>query len=147
MREMRLDKIKGTLVDFNELEHLLDDCESVCAWQIELRKRHDDPLDLDELILHVARRDDVSETRLQQELRARFFARAEVHPNHIEFHNADEMRALHGVGTELKERKLVDHRPVPMVSATNAAGPHVFAPSSLLEGEERAAVSELENAA
>jgi len=147
MREMRLDKIKGTLVDFNELEHLLDDCEGVCAWQIELRKRHDDPLDLDELILHVARRDDVSEARLTQELRALFFARAELHPNHIEFHSADEMRALHGVGTELKERKLVDHRPVPMVSAANVAGPRVFVPSSLPDGAERAAVSEMENAA
>jgi hypothetical protein len=57
------------------------------------------------------------------------------------------MRALHGVGTELKERKLVDHRPVPMVSATNAAGPRVFVPPSLPGGEERAAVSEMENAA
>ncbi len=147
MRAMRLDKIKGTLVDFNELEHLLDDCEGVCAWQIELRKRHDDPLDLDELILHVARRGDASEIHLARELRERFFARAEIHPNRIEFHSASEMRALHGVGTELKERKLVDHRPVPMISATNAAGPRVFVPSPLLAEEERAAVSVLENAA
>ena len=147
VREMRLDKIKGTLVDFNELEHLLDDCDGVCAWQIELRKRHDDPLDLDELILHVTPQGDVSKVRLTQELRARFFARAEVHPNHIEFHSADEMRALHGVGLELKERKLVDHRPTPIVSAIESAGPRVFAPSTLPDREKRAAVSEMENAA
>jgi len=47
----------------------------------------------------------------------------------------------------LKERKLVDHRPVPMVSAANVAGPRVFVPSSLPDGAERAAVSEMENAA
>ena len=45
IREMNLDKIKGTLVDFNELEHVLDDAPHVGAWQVELRKVHDDPLE------------------------------------------------------------------------------------------------------
>jgi len=147
MREMRLDKFKGTLVDFNELEHLLDDYEGVCAWQIELRKRHNDPLDLDELILHVARRDGYSEAHLIRELRERFFVRAEIHPNHIEFHSADEMRLLHGVGAQLKERKLVDHRPNPIDQAPSVAGPRVFSPATLPDGEEQATVSEMENAA
>lgn len=111
VREMHTDKIKGTLVDFNELEHVLDDCDHVGAWQIELRKRHDDPLDLDELILHVTRHSEVSEAELTHELNQRVASRIELHPNRIEFHPLDEMRALQGVGTELKERKLVDHRP------------------------------------
>src|SRR5262249_46791369 len=42
-RALNLEKLKGTLVDFNVLEHLLDDQRGVAAWQIELRKRHDDP--------------------------------------------------------------------------------------------------------
>jgi len=46
---MRLDKIKGTLVDFNQLEHVLDDAEHVGAWQLELRKRNNDALEVDEL--------------------------------------------------------------------------------------------------
>ena len=107
-----MDKIKGTLVDFNELEHVLDDCAPVGAWQIELRKRHDDPLELDELILHVAKHNGISDAQLTHELNARVVAATEVHPNHIEFHTLEEMRALQGVGTELKERKVVDHRPV-----------------------------------
>jgi len=129
VREMRLDKIKGTLVDFNELEHLLDDCAHVGAWQIELRKRHDDPLDLDELVLHIAKHNGVAEPQLARELNERFVARAEIHPNRIEFHTLEEMQALHGVGSELKERKLVDHRP-----ASGAAVP-------------AAPLAELENAA
>ena len=113
VREMHTDKIKGTLVDFNELEHVLDDCDGVGAWQIELRKRHDDPLDLDELILHVTRHNDVSEAQLAHELNERMVSRAEIHPNRIEFHQLEEMRELQGVGSELKERKLVDNRPAP----------------------------------
>jgi hypothetical protein len=53
-RALRFQKIKGTIVDFNELEHALDDVPGLGAWQIELRKAHDDPLDLDEIVLHVA---------------------------------------------------------------------------------------------
>jgi len=68
MREMKLDKLKGTLVDFNELEHVLDNFDAIGAWQIELRKAHDDPLELDELILHVERLDKGDEAHLRQEL-------------------------------------------------------------------------------
>jgi phenylacetate-coenzyme A ligase PaaK-like adenylate-forming protein len=117
IREMRIDKIKGTLVDFNELEHVLDDCAQVGAWQIELRKRNNDPLELDELILHVAKHNGIAESQLVRTLNERFVARAEIHPNRIEFHTLDEMRALQGVGTELKEQKLIDRRPAQLESA------------------------------
>jgi len=48
VKEMNLDKLKGTLVDFNELEHVLDDAPHIGAWQIELRKLRDDPMEIDE---------------------------------------------------------------------------------------------------
>ena len=53
IKTMRFDKIKGTLVDFNVLEHVLDDSQHLASWQLELRKHNDDPLELDELIFHV----------------------------------------------------------------------------------------------
>lgn len=116
VREMRLEKLKGTLVDFNALEHVLDDCEWVGAWQLELRKRDNDPLQLDELILHVALLDGeegrMSEERARRELATLFAAKTEVSPNAVLFHSNEEMRQLQGVGRELKEMRLVDHRPV-----------------------------------
>ena len=110
VKEMRLDKIKGTLVDFNQLEHVLDDAEHVGAWQLELRKRNDDPLEVDELILHVHKSDGVRSDKLIRDLNNQFVARTEIHPNRIVFHEADEMRELQGVGVQLKEQKIVDHR-------------------------------------
>jgi len=110
VKEMRLDKIKGTLVDFNQLEHVLDDAEHVGAWQLELRKRNDDPLEVDELILHVERTGAVREDKLMRDLNNCFAAKTEVHPNRIIFHDADEMRELQGVGVQIKEQKIVDHR-------------------------------------
>ncbi len=62
---------KALLVDFNMLEHLLDDQRGVAAWQIELRKRNDDPLECDEVLLHVTPDDAVSEST---------FARARPEP-------------------------------------------------------------------
>ncbi len=111
VKQMNFDKIKGTLVDFNELERVLDDAPHVGAWQVELRKINDDPLELDEVILHVQKLNGTDEAQLIHELDERCAAHLEIHPNRILFHNDDEIRVLQGVGTLIKEQKLVDHRP------------------------------------
>ena len=110
---MQLEKLKGTFVDFNQLEHVLDNADSIGTWQLELRKTNDDPLEVDELILHVERHDHRDEIALREELNDRVASVIEVHPNRIVFHTADEMRRLQGVGTAMKEQRVVDHRPNP----------------------------------
>ncbi|HVJ58465.1 MAG TPA: AMP-binding protein [Terrimicrobiaceae bacterium] len=109
-REMQLDKVKGTLVDFNELEHVLDDMPYVGSWQIELCKANDDPMEVDELVLHVCLADGGEESSISKEIKRALFARVELHPNRIEFHSDAEMRQLQGVGEKLKEQKVVDRR-------------------------------------
>ena len=111
IKSMNFDKIKGTLVDFNELEHVLDDAPQVGAWQIELRKVNDDPHELDELILHVQKINGADEAQLSRDLSERCLTHLEIHPNRILFHDTEEIRRLQGVGLLLKEQKLVDHRP------------------------------------
>jgi phenylacetate-coenzyme A ligase PaaK-like adenylate-forming protein len=111
VRELRMEKVKGTLIDFNELEHVLDNFMHIGTWQIELCKKHDDPLEVDELILHAERIDDFDEARLREMLRDRFAAEFEFHPNRIEFHSAAELRARQGVGVKLKEERVLDRRP------------------------------------
>ena len=111
IKEMNLDKLKGTLVDFNQLEHVLDEAPHIGAWQLELCKAGNDPFDLDELVLHVSKTDSTSDPQLARELRERFYNQTEIHPNQIIFHTAAEMRQLQGVGVVIKEQKVVDHRP------------------------------------
>ena len=122
-RAMRFQKVKGTIVDFNELEHALDDVNGLGAWQIELRKAHDDPLDLDEIVLHVARMDGMVAATLDRTLRDLLQANFELRPNRIQFHTSDEMRVLHQVGVALKEQKVVDHRPKTGVPTPEIAAP------------------------
>jgi len=122
VREMNLGKLKGTLIDFNHLEHILDNAEHVGTWQLELRKRHDDPLEVDELILHVAKADDCDDARLRATLDEHFVSETEIHPNRIEFHSEEEIRRLQGVGTQLKEQRVVDRRPPPNGAAAPKNG-------------------------
>ena len=110
---LRFQKVKGTIVDFNELERALDDMPGLGAWQIELRKAHDDPLDLDELNLHVARTGDTSEAALEHALREKLHAHFEITPNKVLFHSTAELRTLQKVGVALKEQKVVDRRDEP----------------------------------
>lgn len=111
VRELHLDKLKGTLVNFNLLEHLLDDQKGIAAWQIELRKRHDDPLDTDEVHLHLTAETGVREADLKLAVSRRFHEATEITPNALHFHTIEELRDQLGVGRLLKEEKLVDHRP------------------------------------
>src|SRR5476649_2272419 len=120
VKQMRLDKLKGTLIDFNELEHVLDNFDSIGTWQLELRKANDDPLELDELILHVEKLDQADESRLRQELNERIASVIEIHPNRIVFESPEKMRGLQGVGVQMKEQRLVDHRPKPEAAAAVA---------------------------
>lgn len=126
IRRLHIDKIKGTLVNFNELEHVLDDLDEVGAWQIEIRKRNDDPLECDELVVHADPAPAADHGELRLRIARRFRRSAEISPNRIEFHSAATLRKLQGVGVALKEEKVVDHRPkaksAPAVAAsTNPA--------------------------
>jgi len=108
---LRFQKIKGTIVDFNELERVLDDLPGLGAWQIELRKAHDDPLDLDEINVHITPTGEGNLTTLDHAVRAMLHSHFELTPNQVVAHTAEEMRALQKVGVALKEQKVVDNRP------------------------------------
>jgi phenylacetate-CoA ligase len=111
VKELHMDKLKGTLVNFNVLEHLLDDQRGIAAWQIELRKRHDDPLETDEVHLHLAAEVGMSEDDLEKAVNSRFHEVTEITPNELHFHTLSEMREQLGVGRLLKEEKIADRRP------------------------------------
>jgi hypothetical protein len=71
---------------------------------------------------------DVDDAKLCRELNNRFVERTEIHPNRIVFHAADEIRRLQGVGTQLKEQKIIDNRPgksPTVLSPLEANGPVV----------------------
>jgi phenylacetate-CoA ligase len=113
---VNLEKLKGTLVDFNEIEHFLDDFEGVGSWQLELGKANDDPLDLDELTLRICPESGVDQRLLAREICESFEQAMELRPNRVSFITPEELRERHGVGKLLKEEKIVDRRNCPVRS-------------------------------
>ncbi len=110
MRSVDTAKLKGTLVDFNALEHALDDMDGVGAWQIEICKLNDDPFECDTLVIHAVT-DRENRGTLEREIKERVYRAAEIHPNRVEWHTEAEMSERQGVGRLLKEEKIVDSRP------------------------------------
>ena len=110
MRAMRFQKVKGTIVDFNELELILDDVPGLGSWQVELRKRNNDPSETDQLIVHAARTPEATDDGVVTAIRVRFQRSLELTPNAVVFHTPEEIRTLQQVGVAMKELKVVDNR-------------------------------------
>jgi phenylacetate-coenzyme A ligase PaaK-like adenylate-forming protein len=113
VRELNMDKLKGTLVNFNLLEHLLDDQRGIAAWQLEIRKLNDDPNEVDEIHLHIAPEPRANPDDLTRLVHQRFSEVTEVNPNEIHFEDLPTLRDRLGLGRLIKEQKILDSRPRP----------------------------------
>ncbi len=111
IHRLQLDKVKGTLVDLNQLEHVLDEVPGLAAWQLELRKVDDDPMERDQIIIHACGEAGNGGDHLRDVINSRMRQATELSANGIAFHTLEEMRDRLGVGRLLKEEKIVDHRP------------------------------------
>jgi len=112
-RRLDIRKLKGTLVNFNALEHVLDDTDEIRCWQVEIRKRNDDPYECDELHLTVTPMPGQERAELERKLTRRFRNATEVTPNAIHLVPLAELQEAQGLGRLIKEEKIVDHRPKP----------------------------------
>jgi phenylacetate-CoA ligase len=113
LKDLQLLKVKGTLVNLEDCAMLLGSMPEVEEWQIELRKKDDDPLEVDELTVHLALRSGSEPEQAAARVRDMFHARLELTPNHVRFLELDSMLKKIGMETEMKERRFVDCRPKP----------------------------------
>jgi len=111
LKDLQLLKVKGTLVNLEDCAMLLGSMPEVEEWQIELRKKDDDPLELDELTVHLALRAGSQPEPAAARVRELFLSRLELSPNHVRFLELDSMLKQIGMETEMKERRFVDGRP------------------------------------
>jgi phenylacetate-CoA ligase len=113
LKDLQLLKVKGTLVNLEDCAMLLGSMPEVEEWQIELRKKDDDPLEVDELTVHLALRTGSEPEQAAARVRDMFHSRLELTPNHVRFLELDSMLKKIGMETEMKERRFVDCRPKP----------------------------------
>ncbi|HEX5050258.1 MAG TPA: AMP-binding protein [Planctomycetota bacterium] len=113
LKDLQLLKVKGTLVNLEDCAMLLGSMPEVEEWQIELRKKDDDPLEVDEMIVHLAVKDGCEPEAAAHRVHELFRTRIEVSPNHVEFLGLESMLRKIGMETEMKEKRFVDARPKP----------------------------------
>ena len=111
IKEFNLTKIKGTLVNLNNLCSVLADAPGVAEWQIEIRKKDNDPHEMDELVIYISPSDGTATDKLQQDISAQVLADTEIRPNAIIFLPLRELLLKLGMETEMKEKRIVDSRP------------------------------------
>lgn len=110
-KEFKLEKIKGTLVDLNAFVAIMSGFEEIEEWQAEIRKKNDDPYELDEFYIHVAPKKGVNFDELKTKIRNEIMRETEIAPTDIIYCELEELLEMLGMETELKEKRVVDNRP------------------------------------
>jgi phenylacetate-CoA ligase len=113
LKNFQLSKVKGTLVNLNLFKQELDNDGRVEEWQLVIKKRNDDPFDIDELHLNLALSQQVSEAEAEsakQEIERRLFEITEVRINGTNLLPLPRLLDLLGMETQLKEKRIVDLR-------------------------------------
>ncbi len=111
VKGLQLSKVKGMLVDFNHFTEVLSGIKSIDDWQIEIRKKNNDPYEIDEMIVYVCVKDGVNKTECSENIKKSILDATEVAPNAIQFIDRPEMVKRLEIETANKEKRISDLRP------------------------------------
>ena len=110
-KDFQLSKVKGALINLNHFSTILNEFNSIEEWQIEIRKRNNDPYDADELIVNVCPKSGVNQTQLEEEIKKKILLATEVTPNAVQFLPFMDIVKRLELETANKEKRIVDTRP------------------------------------
>jgi phenylacetate-CoA ligase len=110
IKEFHLTKVKGELVNLNQFYPVLSGIPEIEEWQVELRKKNNDPFEIDEIMIYLAPRSGVSFTELKNKVSKlvhdEIFITADIAEKPL-----PELLQMLGMETELKEKRIIDKRP------------------------------------
>ncbi|MDP2654635.1 MAG: AMP-binding protein [Candidatus Omnitrophota bacterium] len=110
VKDLRMSKVKGTLIDLNHFSQILTDFPEIDEWQVEIRKKNNDPFEIDELVVYIACREGVNRGILEEAVK-RSLSSMEVTPNAVVFLPLAEMIKRLELETANKEKRILDVRP------------------------------------
>lgn len=111
IKTLKLTKIKGSLVNLNALSQILDDNPGILEWQLEIRKKDNDPYEIDELVLYLSLSKDAAPQKVKNELKRKILVECEVSPNEIRVLPLEELIRRLEMETAHKEKRIIDKRP------------------------------------
>lgn len=110
IKELRLTKIKGSLVNLNTFAEILNASKEVLEWQIEIRKKDNDPYEVDELVLNLSLAEDADYESLKRRLSEKVLVETEVSFNEIKVLPLNELLQRIEIESGMKEKRIVDRR-------------------------------------
>lgn len=110
-KDLQLSKIKGTLVNLNNFGCVLNDIPDVEEWQVEIRKRNNDPFEVDEVVVYITLKASSQVTQCLPVIRDKIVGATEINPNEIKFIPLAEMIKRLELETANKEKRILDLRP------------------------------------
>ncbi len=111
VKDLQLSKIKGSLVNLNNFISILSEIPHVNEWQLELRKKDNDPFEVDEVVVFVCKKPDADEGALSTEIKKKMLLLTEVTPNEVHFIELPDMIKRLELETANKAKRIVDTRP------------------------------------
>jgi phenylacetate-coenzyme A ligase PaaK-like adenylate-forming protein len=109
-RVSEIKKVKGALLDFNEIFGWFSARPEIVEWQLELGNKNDDPFEVDELRLKVVLRDGVNHDVFEQEINAAARDKFEVRFDRFYYYTHADLAELLGMDRLPKEARIVDKR-------------------------------------
>lgn len=111
IRDLMLSKVKGTLVNLNDIGSALESQKEVEEWQIEIKKKDDDPYEVDELVVYLCLTGRTEQETLKERLKKELKSVTEVAPNEIIILPHREMLERVEMESAHKAKRFVDKRP------------------------------------
>ncbi|MFA5260663.1 MAG: AMP-binding protein [Candidatus Omnitrophota bacterium] len=110
VKDLRLTKIKGSLVNLSKCSFLLSEFRDIEEWQLEICKKDDDPYELDRINIYVACKESVCRDDLKEALTKKFRLETEVSPNAVIFLPLKDMISRLELEIAGKEKRIIDRR-------------------------------------
>ena len=111
IKDLRLSKIKGTLVNLSHFDAIFSEIEAVDEWQVEIKKKNDDRFDVDEVAIYLCGHPGADQTQVESQLRKKLLLATELAPNAIHWIPRPELIKRLELETANKEKRIVDRRP------------------------------------
>lgn len=110
VKEFHLTKVKGELVNLNNFYPLLSGTKELEEWQVSIKKRNNDPYEVDEIVVTVALKPNIDASAFLPLLKKRIDTEMAVGVTITE-QPLEAILARLGMETELKEKRIIDERP------------------------------------
>ncbi len=110
IKNLKLSKVKGTLVNLNIFSSVLEEEKEITEWQVEIRKKDNDPYEVDELVIYLSLKTQVNQQNVVGKLKSKIQALTEVNPNEIIILPHKEMLERVEMEISHKVKRLVDRR-------------------------------------